>query len=55
MDQLFYENKCYFNCFRSIGSDISVGQRLLDENTEIGPFEVALLQSVGCEQVCVYK
>lgn len=40
---------------RSIGSDISVGQCLLNETTEIGPFEIALLRSVGCEEVCVYK
>lgn len=41
--------------FRSIGSDISIGQCLLNEMTEIGPFEIALLRSVGCEDVCVFK
>lgn len=41
--------------FRSTGSDISVGQCLLNEMTEIGPFEIALLRSVGCENIRVYK
>lgn len=45
----------YFYFFRSIGSDISVGQRLLDQKTVLGPFEIALLRSVGCEIVQVYK
>lgn len=42
-------------CFREIGSDISVGQLLLDEKTELGPFEIALLLSVGCKELCVYQ
>jgi len=45
----------YFYSFRSIGSDISVGQHLLDQKTVLGPFEIALLRSVGCENVQVYK
>ncbi|XP_025190932.1 gephyrin [Melanaphis sacchari] len=44
-----------FENIRSIGSDISVGQRLLDQKTVLGPFEIALLRSVGCENVEVYK
>lgn len=49
----YIEKTCFF--FRSIGSDISAGQCLLDEKTEIGPFEIALLCSVGCEELCVYE
>ncbi|VVC25297.1 Hypothetical protein CINCED_3A010848 [Cinara cedri] len=44
-----------FDNIRSIGSDISVGQLLIDEKTELGPFEIALLRSVGCEEVSVYR
>lgn len=44
-----------FENVRSIGSDISVGQHLLDQKTVLGPFEIALLRSVGCENVQVYK
>ncbi|XP_060843811.1 gephyrin isoform X2 [Rhopalosiphum padi] len=44
-----------FENIRSIGSDISVGQRLLDQKTVLGPFEIALLRSVGCDYVQVYK
>lgn len=44
-----------FENIRSIGSDISIGQCLLDQKTVLGPFEIALLRSVGCENVEVYK
>ncbi|XP_026817764.1 gephyrin [Rhopalosiphum maidis] len=44
-----------FENIRSIGSDISVGQRLLDQKIVLGPFEIALLRSVGCDYVQVYK
>lgn len=44
-----------FYYFRGIGSDISVGQHLLDQKTVLGPFEIALLRSVNCENVQVYK
>ncbi|XP_060857084.1 gephyrin [Metopolophium dirhodum] len=43
-----------FENIRSIGSDISIGQRLLDQKTILGPFEIALLRSVGCEDVEVF-
>lgn len=42
-------------CFREIGSDISMDQLLLDVETELGPFEIALLLSVGCKKLCVYQ
>lgn len=49
----FYENIIYY--FRKIGSDISARQILIDNKTQLGPPEIALLRSVGCEEVCVYK
>lgn len=47
--------KTFFYFYRNIGSDISVGQRLLNQKTVLGPFEIALLRSVGCDIVQVYK
>lgn len=55
MHKLFFEKISVLNGCRPIGSDISIGQRLLEEKCQLGPFEIALLRSVGCEKVSVYK
>lgn len=44
-----------FDNIRDVGSDISEGELLLNKDTEIGPFEIALLNSVSCKEVCVKK
>lgn len=39
--------------FRSIGSDIQIGQLILDYNTFVGPVEMGLLAACGCSKIKV--